>query len=98
VQEGTVAFSILRPIWRSNFISLWTKIRIFNFNVECVLLYESETYRLTKKIITQLQTLPIADILYILGVLWSKTISNEELWQRTKLERIEVTILGRKWR
>ena len=45
-RKAQVAFSILRPIWRSQFISLWTS----------VLLYGSETWRLTKKIITQLQT------------------------------------------
>ena len=55
-RKAQVAFSILRPIWRSKFISLWTKIRIFNSNVKSVLLYGSETWRLTKKIITQLQT------------------------------------------
>ena len=35
---------------------------------------------------------------YILGVWWPRKISNEELWQRTKQERIEVTIQRRKWR
>ena len=97
-RKAQVAFSILRPIWRSNFISLRTKIRIFNSNVKSVLLYGSETWRLTKKIITQLQTFTNRRLRYILGVWWPKKIWNEELWQRTQQERIEVTIRRRKWR
>ena len=97
-RKAQVAFSILRPIWRSKFISLWTKIRIFNSNVKSVLLYGSETWRLTKKIITQLQTFTNCRLRYILGMWWPRKISNEELWQRTKQERIEVAIRRRKWR
>ena len=97
-RKAQVAFSILRPIWRSNFISLWTKRRVFNSNVKSVLLYGSETWRLTKKIITQLQTFINRRLRYILGVWWPRKISNKELWQRTQQERIEVTIRKRKWR
>ena len=63
-----VTFSILGPIWRSKFMSLWTKIRIFNSNVKSALLYGSETWRLTKKIITRLQTFTNRRVWYILGV------------------------------
>ena len=97
-RKAQVAFSMLRPIWRSKFISLWTKIRIFNSNVKSVLLYGSETWRLTKMIVTQLQAFTNRRLRYILGVWWPRKISNEELWQRTKQERIEVTIRRRKWR
>ena len=97
-RKAEVAFSILRPTWKSKFISLWTKIRIFNSNLKSVLLHGSETWRLTKKIITQLQTFTKRRLRYILGVWWPKMISNEELWQRTKQQRIELTIRRRKWR
>ena len=61
-RKAQAAFSILRLIWRSKVISLWTKIRIFNSNVKSVLPYGSETWRLTKKIVTQLfRPLPTAD-------------------------------------
>lgn len=43
------AFVTLRPIWKSNNISLKTKIRIFETNVKSVLLYGSETWKQTKK-------------------------------------------------
>ena len=67
-------------------------------NVKSVLLYGSETWKLTKKIITQLQTFTNRRLRYILRVWWPRKISNEELWQRTKQEKIEVTIRRRKWR
>ena len=73
-RKAQVAFSSLRPIWRSKFISLWTKIRIFNSNVKSALLCGSETWRLTKKIITQLQTFTNRRLRYILGVWWPRKI------------------------
>ena len=73
-------------------------MRIFNSNMKSILLYGSETWRLTKKIITQLQTFINRRLRYILGVWWPRKISNEELWQRTQQERIEATIRKRKWR
>ena len=78
---------------KASFISLGTKIRI----LKSILLYGSETWRLTKKIISQLQTFTNRRLRYILGVWWPKKISNEELWQHTKQGRIEVTIPRRKW-
>ena len=81
-RKAQAAFSILRPIWRSKFISVQTKIRIFDSNVTSVLLYGSETWRLTKKIIAQLQTFTNRRLRCILGMWWSKKISNEELWQQ----------------
>jgi len=83
-KKAQAAFSVLRPIWTSKFISLWTKIRIFDSNLKSVLLYGSETWRLTKKIISELQTFSNRRLRYILGVWWPRKISNEELWQRTK--------------
>ena len=83
-KKARAAFSVLRPIWTSKFISLWTKIRIFDSNMKSVLLYGSETWRLTKKIISELQTFTNRRLRYILGVWWPRKISNEELWQRTK--------------
>ena len=68
--------------------------------MKLVLLYGSETWRLTKKIITQLQAFTNRRLPYILSLAawWPRTISNEKLWQRAKQERIEVTIRRRKWR
>ena len=48
INKARHAFNTLRPIWRSTALSLRNKIRIFNTNVKSVLLYGSETWRVTK--------------------------------------------------
>ena len=40
-RKAQAAFCMLRPVWRSKCISLWTKLRIFSSNVKAVLLYGS---------------------------------------------------------
>ena len=97
-RKAQAAFSVLRPIWSLKLISRWTKIRIFDSIVKSVLLYGPETWRLTKKTIAKLQTSTNHRLQCIFGVWWPRKISNEELWQHTKQERIEVTIRRRKWR
>ena len=44
------AFAMLRPIWRSTALTTKTKLRVFGSNVKAVLLYGSETWRLTKRL------------------------------------------------
>ena len=72
---------MLSPFWRSRYISLWTKLRIFNSNVKFVLLNGSETWQLTKTIINKLQDFINRRLHYILGVFWPRQISNDDLWQ-----------------
>ncbi|KAK2175485.1 hypothetical protein NP493_728g00008 [Ridgeia piscesae] len=43
IQKARVAFIMLRKIWRAKQIKTNTKLRIFNSNVQAVLLYGSET-------------------------------------------------------
>ena len=90
--------AFLRPVWRSKCISLWIKVRFFDSNVKSVLLYGSETWRLTKRIIAKLQAFINRIFRYILRVWWPKRISNEDLWKRTNQQRIDVTIRKTKWR
>ena len=66
-REAQVVFYMLRPVWRSLYISLWTKLRIFNSNVKSVLLYGSETWQLTETIINKLQAFINRRLRYILG-------------------------------
>ena len=98
-RKAQVAFSMLGPVWGSLYISLWTKLRIFNSNVKFILLYGSKTWRLTKTIVKfKLQAFSNRRLRYILGVLWPRKILNEDLWQRTKQERVEDSIRRRKWK
>jgi len=48
IQKANGAFVQLYPVWRNNKISTRTKLRIFRSNVKAVLLYGSETWKVTE--------------------------------------------------
>ena len=56
IGKARAAFIILKNIWASMKISRTTKFRIFNSNVKSVLLYGSETWRMTKATMQKIQT------------------------------------------
>ena len=59
---------ILRPIWGSKFICLWTKIRVFNPKEVCPSLRIRELKDRKKKIVAQLQTFANCSFRCILGL------------------------------
>lgn len=89
---------MLRNIWFSNEISKKTKLRIFSTNIISVVLYGSETWALTKKQATQIQTFVNKCLRRIMNIYWPNQISNKELWQITKQEPIETSIKRKKWK
>ena len=81
VNDARHAFNILRPIWRATSLLLQNKIRIFGTNVKSVLLYGSETWRVTqKKNTNKLQTFINKCLRNVLQIRWPEMIPNEELW------------------
>ena len=97
INKARHAFTTLRPIWRSTALSLHNKIRIFNTNVKSVLLYGSETWRVTKTNTHKLQTFINRCLRNILNIRWPVVISNEQLWERTKQSPIGTEVQKRKW-
>ena len=87
----------LRPIWRSTALSLRNKIRIFNTNVKSVVLYGSETWRVTKTNTQKLQTFTNRCLRNIVNVRWPEVVSNEQLGDKTKQTPIETEIRKCKW-
>ena len=73
------AFAMLRPIWRSTALTTKTKLRVFGPNVKAVLLYGSETWRLTKRLEQKLQVFINKSLRNILRIWWPRKISNKEL-------------------
>ena len=92
------AFTQLRNVWKSGILGTNTKIRLFNTNVKSVLLYGSETWRLTKGTTERLQTFINSCLRKILKIHYPDTIRNEELWERTRQQKVEVEIKRRRWR
>ena len=96
--KARIAFRMLDNIWKSKVISRHTKIRLFNSNVKTVLLYGSETWRVTKALSKRVQIFLNRSLRRILNIKWQDKITNEEVWAATNQQPIETTIRGRKWR
>ena len=98
IQKARVAFLMLSKIWKSKLIKLKTKMRIFNSSVKSVLLYSSETWRITKHTVNKIQTFVNRCLRRIMNVKWSDKVSNNTLWTKTNQLPVEIEIKRRKWR
>ena len=98
INKARNAFVALKPIWNSTTLSKKSKLRIFNSNIKSVLLYGSETWRVTDKLSKKLQTFVNKCLRQILKIRWPEIISNKDLWQQTNQEPISKQIARRKWK
>ena len=97
IGKARQACNTLRPVWNSTSISTKTKLRIFTTNVKSVLLYGSETWRVTRPIFNKLQTFINKCLRKILKIHWPVKNSNRELWAQTGQDCIPEEITRRKW-
>ena len=97
IGKARQAFAMLRPIWRSTALTTKTKLRVFGSNVKAVLLYGSETWRLTKGLEQKLQVFINKSLRNILRIWWPRKISNKELWRQAEQRPIEQEIGQRAW-
>ncbi|XP_052567667.1 uncharacterized protein LOC128093856 [Culex pipiens pallens] len=99
IKKARSAFAGLRTLWRSNQISLRTKLRIFNSNVKSVLLYGSETWCVSSQNTSKLQVFVNRCLRNILRAWWPRNwVSNAELHRWCQQRPIHVEIQERKWR
>ena len=98
IGKARYAFTTLKSIWRSTSLSTYNKLRIFNSNVKSVLLYGSETWRVTNTTSNKLQVFLNNCLRHILNIQWPEKISNKNLWERTQQDPIIQQITRRKWR
>lgn len=98
IRLATAAFSKLRNVWFSHRISLNLKLRIFSSNVKSVLLYGSETWKVTRRLTQMLQVFVNKCLRKICGIFYPKVISNVNLLQKTDQSPIADEIGKRKWR
>jgi hypothetical protein len=73
-----------------------TKLKNFNSNVKAVLLYGSETWKVTNSITQKLRSFINRCLQRILNVQWPDVISNIMLWETTGEKPIELQIKKRK--
>ena len=98
IRKAQHAFTILRPVWRSTAITANTKLRLFGSNVKSILLYGSETWRVTKAISSKVQSFINRCLRRILRLQWFDRVSNTDLWERTSQRPVALEIRKRKWR
>ena len=98
IRKANGAFIQLSRLWKNRNVSRATKIRIFNTNVKSVLLYGCETWKITGRIVGQLQTFINRCLRRITCIYWPEVISNENLWQLTNQCPVQEELKRRKWR
>ena len=98
IRKARNSYHDLRKIWNSRQISIKLKLTLYNSIVKSVLLYGSETWRMTDAIRRKLQTFTNRCLRRIMGVFWPLWVTNEELWRITDQKPIDWEIRARKWR
>jgi hypothetical protein len=97
IQKARGVFARMSTIWRAYYLSIKTKLRIFNACVKSVLLYGCETWYVTRNIERKLQSFINRCLRSILRIWWPKIISNEDLWKLTESGDINLEIRRRKF-
>ena len=95
IKKAQQAFAIQRPVWKSTAICVKTKLRVFNSNVKALLLYGSETWKVTANISKKIQTFVNKFLRQVLHLKCFDRVSNTVL---TKQEPMVIQIRRRKWR
>ena len=98
IAKARAAFHKLQKIWDSRSISRNTKLSLFNSCVKSVLLYGSETWRVTDNITNKLQVFINTCLRRICHIFWPEVVINKDLWVLTKSKEVSNQILERKWR
>lgn len=98
INKARHAYASLGRVWRSSQISKKHKLRIFNTSVKSVLLYGSETWKVTNTITNKLQVFLNKCLRRILKIFWPLRINNEDLLNTCGMKTIDVEIKRRKWR
>ena len=88
----------LKNIWQARNISISTEIGHFKSNILSILLYASETWKVTNKIIHQLEIFQNRCLRRILRIFRPNKISNEDLRKRADVKPVEQEVRSRRWR
>ena len=92
------AFTKLRMIWESRALQWRTKLNIYKTNVIAVLMYGSETWRMTRRDKEKLDCFLHKSLRRIYRIRWQMRVTNEEIRRRTGLPLISETVTRRRWK
>ncbi|KAL7723952.1 hypothetical protein ACLKA6_002020 [Drosophila palustris] len=91
------AFGRMYRVWRNQRLSRRTKLRIFNACIKTILLYGSETWLTSQRMILKLQVFINKCLRIICSVFWPNRISNSDLWQLANEVPIQQQLMKKKW-
>jgi hypothetical protein len=97
IGHARVAFNKLHKIWSSNQLNRKTMVKLFISNVITILLYSSETWKMTKGDEKLLDTFQHKCLRKILRIYWPMKISNEEVRKTAGVAKISSLIKKRRW-
>ena len=97
INKARQALSMLNRIWKASNISRNLKLKIFKTNCLTVLLCGCETWKVTSTIVRKIQVFVNKCLKRIVKIYWPNTIRNEDLWELTGIEKLDVMIRRRKW-
>ena len=97
IKKARQSFGSLNSVWRSTQISRHLKLKLFKSNVLSVLLYGSETWKVTATSTQKLQVFVNKCLRRILKIRWPETIRNTDLHKKCKIDELQKLIKRRKW-
>ena len=96
---ATSASVKVNKIWvRGIYISLEKRLKLYNSIVKSVLLYNSETWGLTKSAIKNLNSFHRKQLRIVLNIRHPHHISNKAVYEICKAEPLSLEVLKRRWR
>ncbi|VDO94488.1 unnamed protein product [Schistosoma margrebowiei] len=98
IGKARAAYLQLKNIWNSKQPSTNAKVRIFNTNVDTVLVYWTETWRTTKFTIQKIKVFINSCLRKMLRIRWVGTISKNLLWKRTNQIPVEQEVRKKRWK
>ena len=90
--------SLSKTVWRSRYLSRWTKVRVFEALVLPVLLYSSEAWTLTDGLRRRLDSFVTTSLRRIFGYRWQDHVSNQKVLDRAEMGRVTCLIRERQLR
>ena len=89
----------LNKVWvRGIYISLEKRLKLYNTLIKPVLLYNSETWGLTKAAIKNLNSFHRKQLRIVLNIRFPHRISNKAVYKACNTEPLSLEIINRRWR
>ena len=96
--KARATFNRLKSIWSSTSISRNTKLRLFKTLVKTVLMYGSETWKMTKGDNRKLDVFQTKCLRRILKVKWEDHIRNEVILERAGMKSMSSEVQRKRWK